>query len=52
MGLFVCSKCGDSNIGRPIEGFQYINDDYSNEIFKTGNWDCRNCGETKIKEVK
>jgi predicted RNA-binding Zn-ribbon protein involved in translation (DUF1610 family) len=49
---FVCVKCGDDNIGRPFNGMQYINQDYFNEIFKFGNWDCPDCGETDIKEIK
>ena len=48
--VWVCKKCGDNKIGRAIEGMQYINDDYFNEILKTGNWDCRFCGETEIEE--
>ena len=48
---FVCVKCGDDNIGRPFNGMQYINQDYHNEIFKFGNWDCPNCGEVNIKEI-
>ena len=49
--IWICVNCGDNKIGRSIEGMQYINDDYYNEIFKTGEWDCRFCGETKIKEI-
>ena len=49
--IWVCVTCGDNKIGRSIEGMQYINNDYYNEVFKTGEWDCRFCGETKIKEI-
>tara|TARA_Y100001973_G_scaffold45372_1_gene67570 strand:- start:223 stop:390 length:168 start_codon:yes stop_codon:yes gene_type:complete len=49
---FVCVKCGDDNIGRAFNGMQYINQDYFNEIFKFGNWDCQYCGEVDIKEIQ
>ena len=49
---FVCVKCNDDKIGRSIEGMQYINDDYFNEIHKTGNWNCRYCGDVDIKEIE
>ncbi len=49
---FVCVKCGDDNIGRAFNGMQYINQDYFNEIFKFGNWDCQYCGEVQIKEIQ
>jgi len=49
---FVCVKCGDDNIGRAFNGMQYINQDYFNEIFKFGNWDCQYCGEVDIKEIE
>ena len=50
--IWICVTCGDDKIGRSIQGMQYINDDYYNEIFKTGEWDCRFCGETKIKKYQ
>ena len=28
------------------------NGTFFNEIFKFGNWDCPDCGETDIKEIK
>ena len=46
--MWHCKECGNTNIGRPFDGMQYINDDYHNEIFKFGNWDCPDCGETEI----
>ena len=49
---WVCKICGNDNIGRPFHGMQYINDDYHNEIFKFGNWDCPDCGEVEIKKIQ
>ena len=52
--MYHCKYCDNTNIGRPFDGMQYINGDYHNEIFKFGNWDCPDCGETEIyyKEKK
>ena len=50
--MWYCKECGDTNIGRAVYGFQYINDDYFIEIFdkEFGNWDCQYCGEVEIVE--
>ena len=48
--MWHCKECGDTNIGRAFNGMQYINDDYHNEIFKFGNWDCQYCGEVEIEQ--
>ena len=48
--MWHCKECGNTNIGRAVNGMQYINDDYFIEIFdkQMGNWDCPDCGEVEI----